>query len=463
MNLEQRLDSQRKAWQKELPVTAETRIDRLDRAIDLLLENDEKLCDAMAEDFGQRPRVMSQFTDTLPSVKALKHAKKHVRQWMRRERRPMEFPLNLLGGKAWVEYQPKGVVGLICPWNFPVYMAFGPLAGILAAGNRCMIKPSEMTPATSQLMAELIADAFDPDEIDVFCGDASVGQAFSALPFDHMFFTGSTAVGKHIMRAAAENLTPVTLELGGKSPTIIGEGADLTRAAQSIVLGKTMNAGQICLAPDYVYVQEQELNPFLERFSNELNNAFPTEKGTEDYTTIINDRHQQRLAGLVEDAVNAGVEVRSLGPEGASCPVQVAINPPESAAIMREEIFGPLLPVRTYQSLDQVIEYVNANPRPLALYYFGPDRAAHRQLLDRTLSGGATLNDVIFHIAVEDLPFGGTGASGIGHYHGHDGFKTFSHAKAVMQQSPLRIGKLLGILPPYGSRLKTVLKTELRK
>ena len=462
------MDRQRRAFRKELPVSRQVREDRLDRAIALLLEHQDELCEAMRADFGHRPVVMSKFVDIVSAINALKHARSHVGSWMKKDRRSVRFPLNMLGARAWVEYQPLGVVGIISPWNFPVNLTFAPLAGVLAAGNRCMIKPSELTPRTSALMAELIGRRFDAAELWVATGGPEVGKAFSALPFDHLLFTGATAVGRHIMRAAADNLTPVTLELGGKSPAIIGSETDLQRAADRIVLGKLMNAGQVCLAPDYACVPSRQLEAFVAALKSAGSQMYPQAAGNDQYTMVINDRHRDRIERYIQEAQDAGVEVVTVQAPPADeddrrLPLTLLIDPPEDLAVMRDEIFGPVLPIKSYGVIDEVIDYVNDHDRPLALYYFGDDDSERRLVLDRTISGGVTLDDVIFHISVEELPFGGVGASGMGAYHGFDGFRTFSHGRGVYRQPRLDIARLIGARPPYGKRLQQMMDWDLRK
>ncbi|RMD87071.1 MAG: coniferyl aldehyde dehydrogenase [Alphaproteobacteria bacterium] len=466
------LAAQRKAVLAESPVSAAVRIDRLERARALLVTHRDSLADAMAEDFRGRPRLMSQFSDIAPSVKALAFAKKHVRRWMRPERRRLEFPLGLLGAKAWIEYQPKGVVGLISPWNFPVNLTFAPLAGILAAGNRVMIKPSEITPATSDTMARLIREYFDETEITVITGGPEVGQVFSALPFDHLLFTGATAIGRHVMRAAADNLTPVTLELGGKSPVIVSRSADLAETARRVIIGKMMNAGQICLAPDYMLVPEEAVAPAVEALEAAATAFYPTVKANPDYTPIVNARHKARLLAHIEDATRKGARITVVNPAGEDftadenstvLPLHILRDVDDGMTVMQEEIFGPLLPIVSYRAIEDAIAYVNARPRPLGLYYFGRDREEERRVLDRTVSGGVTLGDVLWHVAHEDLPFGGIGPSGMGVYHGREGFRTFSHAKSIYRQSRINIGRLIGAEPPYGERLRRIVELQIRK
>lgn len=451
------LDRQKQAYLAEGEVTAETRIDRIDRAIDILKNNGPKLCEAMAADFGHRSLDQSKMTDVDGAIGPLEHAKKNVRRWMRPERRKVMFPLGIFGARGRIEYQPLGVVGCISPWNFPVQLTFSPLAGIFAAGNRTMIKPSEFTAQTSELMKELFAASFDEDEVAVCTGGPDVGGAFSRLPFDHMLFTGATSIAKHVMRAAAENLVPLTLELGGKSPVIIGRSADMELAATNIMAGKTMNAGQICLAPDYVFLPEESRDEFVEHARSSVEKMFPEIKDNPDYTSIVNERHYDRLNGYLDDARAKGADVVEINPanedfsqqEHHKIPPTIVLDPTDDMQIMQDEIFGPLLPVKQYQDVNETIDYVNGKDRPLGLYYFGQDAAEEKDVLTRTTSGGVTVNDVIMHVAQEDLPFGGVGPSGMGSYHGYDGFKNFSHAKSVYSQSKT-VSKLAAAMrPPY--------------
>ncbi len=465
MTMQSILEQQQTAFLKSLPVSASDRIDRLQRAESLLKTHSKALCKAMNADFGQRPVMLSEFVDILSAINALRHARKHVRHWMKDEKRGVRFPLNLLGARAWIQYQPKGVIGILSPWNFPVNLTFSPLADALAAGNRVMIKPSEATPETSALMADLIAAEFDPTEVSVITGDAGVAAEFSSLPFDHLLFTGSTAVGHHVMRAAAENLTPVTLELGGKSPVIIGKQTRMKDAAEKIILGKMMNAGQVCLAPDYILVSEKDMKPLCEELIQAHQRMY-TGSNTSDVSTIVSDGHHQRLVSLLDEAREHGTEVIQTGESatesGRDMPLTILINPAEDLKVMQEEIFGPLLPVLTYGSVDEAIETVNSAARPLGLYYFGPDKSEQKRVLDRTISGGVTLDDVIFHVSAEELPFGGVGASGMGAYHGYDGFRTMSHSKSVYRQSRFGLSRLIGLIPPYGKRLRRMIDLEMR-
>ena len=464
------LRRQQASFHAELPVSAAARRDRLNRGLKLLVENVDGFVSAMSEDFGHRSKEQSEITDIMSSIKSFKHTLKHFEGWMRPETRPMDFPLWLLGARAHIEYQPKGVVGIIAPWNFPVVLTFSPLANVLGAGNRAMIKPSEFTPATSELMKTLVAKYFAPEEVAVITGGPEVGKAFSELAFDHMIFTGGTAVAKHVMAAAAKNLVPLTLELGGKSPTIISKSADIASATDRVALGKMMNAGQICLAPDYMMVPPESEAAVVAGLQAAVAKQYPTLLANPDYTSVINGKNRDRLEGLVADARAKGANVTVVNPgnedfSGANTnkmPLHIIQNVTDDMAVMQEEIFGPLLPIKTYDSPNEAIEYVNGHARPLALYWFGTDAAEERQYLDRTVSGGVTVNDVIFHIAVEDLPFGGVGPSGMGSYHGLEGFRTFSHAKSIYKQPKLDLAAIAGFKPPYGDKTKKALAKELK-
>ncbi|RIJ28774.1 coniferyl aldehyde dehydrogenase [Henriciella algicola] len=450
--------------------SVEKRIDWLDRSIDLLTTHGDKLNEAMREDFGHRSVDQSNFTDIAGSIGALKHAKKHVKTWMKPEKRSTDFPLGLFGAKARIQYQPKGVIGVISPWNFPVNLTFTPLAGVFAAGNRTMIKPSEFTERTSELMKQLFAEYYSEEEVAVVTGGPDVGAAFSKLAFDHLLFTGATSIAYHVMRAAADNLVPLTLELGGKSPVILGESADLEKAAKRIMAGKTLNAGQICLAPDYAFVPKAKTQDFIKAASASVESMFPTGiKDNEDYTSVINQRHFERLNGYIDDARSKGAEVINLNPKQEDLTQQphhkiaptIIVDPTDDMKVMQDEIFGPILPIKTYGSTQEAVDYINAHPRPLGLYYFGQDADEREHVLNNTTSGGVTVNDVIFHVAQEDLPFGGVGPSGMGSYHGVDGFREFSHRKSVYTQ----VGPdLMAIArPPYGEKYRKLVAGRLKK
>ena len=465
------LDRQRAAYLAEGVVSSETRMDRLERAVQVVKKHQKAFVQAMNEDFGHRSEHQSLFTDVASSVGPLRHAQQNLKRWQKKDKRKVTPGLlALLGAKAWVEYQPLGVVGVISPWNFPVNLTFTPLAGVLSAGNRCMIKPSEYTPATSAAMAAGFAEEFDEEEIAVITGGPQTGADFSGLAFDHLLFTGATSVAKHVMRAASENLVPVTLELGGKSPVIISPKADMAPTTDALMAGKMMNAGQICLAPDYVFVPRDRMGEFVESSKRSVAKMYPTLLDNPDYTSVVNARHFERINGYVDEARERGVEVVEINPADEDFRQQSAnkiaptllIDPPEDSAVMQEEIFGPVMPIKSYDSLDETLDYVNSHDRPLGLYYFGTDQQETERVLNQTTSGGVTLNDVVMHVAQENLPFGGVGPSGMGAYHGEDGFRTFSHAKAVFKQATFNPAEKLGLRPPYGDKLMNLLKTQIK-
>ena len=467
--MRQQLEKQKAACIRDGLPSAEIRIERLEKSIELLCDHGDALCEAMSADFGHRSTDQSRFSDIISSIDTLKYAKKNLRSWMRPEKRATLFPLGLFGARAAVHYQPKGVVGIISPWNFPVNRTFAPLAGVLAAGNRAMIKPSEFTEQTSALMAELFSKYYEEDEVAVFTGGADVGAEFSSLPFDHMVFTGATSIAHHVMRAAAENLVPVTLELGGKSPVIISESADVPKAALRIMSGKTLNAGQICLAPDYVFLPEGKESEFVEAAKSAVTAMFPDGlRDNDDYTSVVNKHHLERLNTYLEDARAKGAEVIALNPGDEDFSQQshhkmaphIVVNANDDMLVMQDEIFGPILPVRTYSNVQETVAYINKNPRPLGLYYFGSDTVERDYVLHNTTSGGVTVNDVFFHVAQEDLPFGGVGPSGMGAYHGKEGFKEFSHKKAVYTQA--RADLFAIIRPPYGETFRKFIGSRIK-
>ena len=468
-NMEAMLAKQKAACIRDGIPPAEQRIEWLEKSIDLLCTHGEGLCDAMSADFGHRSKDQSNFSDISSSIDTLKFAKKNVRAWMRPSRRSAQFPLGLLGARAAVHYQPKGVVGVISPWNFPVNLTFAPLAGVFAAGNRAMIKPSEFTAQTSELMAELFSQYYSEEEVAFVTGGPEVGAAFTKLPFDHIVFTGATSIAHHVMRAAAENLVPVTLELGGKSPVIVGESADVEKAALRIMSGKTLNAGQICLAPDYVFVPENKRDEFIAAARSAVEGMFPSGlKDNDDYTSVVNRQHFDRLQSYIQDAESKGGDVIEINPKDEDFSQQshhkmapsIVANATDDMKVMQDEIFGPILPIKTYKDTKDAVAYINAHPRPLGLYYFGSDATERDYVLNNTTSGGVTVNDVVFHIAQEDLPFGGVGPSGMGAYHGKDGFLEFSHKKAVFTQIS---ADLLGVIrPPYGEKFRKLIGTRLK-
>ncbi len=470
MTMTDTLALQRAAFMAELPVSLDVRRDRLKRAAAMIRDHADAFCDALSEDFGHRSRAQSMLTDVAAAIAPIDHALKRLDRWAAREKRPVQFPLGLLGARAWVEYQPKGVVGVIAPWNFPVNLVMGPVAGAFAAGNRVMVKTSEFTPRTAALFERIAPDYFATEELAFVSGGPDVGKAFAELPFDHLLFTGATGIGRHILHAAADNLTPVTLELGGKSPVIFGTGADIAKATERVAIGKMLNAGQICLAPDYLLVPEAQEQAVVDGLKSAVSAMYPTLLANPDYTAIINDRHHRRLTDWIEDARAKGATVEVVNPGGEDfagsnarkMPLHIVRDATDDMIVMQEEIFGPVLPVRRYSGIDGAIAEVNRRDRPLGLYYFGPDADERRRVTDRTISGGVTLDDVIFHVSMEDLPFGGVGPSGMGSYHGRDGFRTFSHAKAVYKQARIDVAKLAGLKPPYGKATLASVRRQMK-
>jgi coniferyl-aldehyde dehydrogenase len=464
------LERQRSAFVAEREAPLAVRTGRLERGLELLVSHEREFCEALAADFGQRPADITRFADLLPSVLAFRDARRHLRRWMRPLRRSPGWPLLMPGIRARIVHQALGVVGVISPWNFPVNLSFAPLAGILAAGNRCMIKPSELTPQTAALMRRLVAKYFAENEVAVVTGGRGVAEAFSQLPFDHLVFTGSTTVGRRVMAAAAANLVPVTLELGGKCPAIVGRSAALARAVDRIMLGKLVNAGQVCLAPDHVYVARETIDEFTKLAQQWVARSYPVAQQDRDCTSIISEAHAQRIEALLEDARSKGASVITLGAARAPGSAERRVLQPAlvlgvtaEMRLMREEIFGPLLPLLPYDRIEEVIGEVNRRPAPLALYYFGRDTDEERTVLARTISGGVTVNDIAMHFLSEALPFGGVGASGMGAYHGEHGFRRFSHARAVLKQTPFDMAGLVGLRPPYGPRLRQSLRVLLRR
>jgi acyl-CoA reductase-like NAD-dependent aldehyde dehydrogenase len=369
-------------------------------------------------------------------------------------------------GRAEIRPQPLGCIGIVTPWNYPLYLAIGPLTAAFAAGNRALVKMSEFTPSTATLFAELAARYFKPDELAVVGGDHELAQAFTRLPFDHLLFTGSTAVGRLVMKAAAENLTPVTLELGGKSPAIIAPGYPIAKAVARIMVGKCLNAGQTCIAPDYVLLPAGEEENFIAAARAVVASSYPDFERNADYTAVVNLRHANRLRGYLDDASEKGARLVPLAdvPSKESGPQRLAptlvLNTHDQMRIMQDEIFGPLLPVLTYKHIDEALAYVNAHDRPLALYLFDHDKQRIELVLNQTIAGGVTINDTILHIAQDELPFGGVGPSGMGHYHGREGFLTFSKQKPVFYQS--RINGIGLFNPPYGKLFERLIKVLLR-
>ena len=459
------LATQRAAFARGAP-DYDRRIAALDALRDGVRAHQQALVDAVSEDFGGRAAEETLLLELFPLLEEIRNARRRLRGWMRpRAVRPAWF---LLPGRARVMWQPLGVVGVMSAWNYQLLLSVSPVVGALAAGNHVMLKPSEVAPRTAALLVQILAERFPREYVAGVTGDADVAAAFSALPFNHLIFTGSTRVGKLVMRAASEHLVPVTLELGGKSPVIVHRDAPLARTVDRIVTGKLYNAGQTCVAPDYALVQRDRVEAFVAEVRRVSAARYPRLVETRDYTRIVTRRHWERLQALVDDARARGARVETVNPAAESCtpenrvfPPTVVVDPADDMGVMQEELFGPVLPVVAYDTLDDAIAYVNARPRPLALYYFDDDRRRVDDVLARTISGGVAINDVVVHLGADNLPFGGVGASGMGHYHGRDGFETFSKKKGVFLQS--RFGGSGLLAPPYTDRKRSLIHRLLRR
>lgn len=459
--LRQLFDAQRQASRAQAEVPDALRRDRLERVRLLLDRYADELSAAVEADFGVRSSRLTEVADLLVLRSLLAHSRRSLARWMRPQK--VSTPLHLQPSRAYLLRQPLGVVGVVSPWNYPLQLALAPAITALAAGNRVMLKPSELTPRTSAVLAQRISELFTADEFAVVQGGKDVAQAFVSLPFDHLIFTGSTTVGRQVAAAAAANLTPTTLELGGKSPCILDVSADMDSAALKIAHGKLLNAGQTCIAPDYLLLPRGREQAFTEAYGRAVAQLFPSFKGPNpDYATIINPAQRARLEALLDDAVAQGARVQHLGGTGGSAGVHAGQMPPvlvfdtqPSMQVMQEEIFGPILPVLPYDSLDDAIRFINARPRPLALYWFGRDAAAQDRVLKATVSGGVCINDTLMHVAHDNLPFGGVGDSGWGAYHGDVGFERLTQSKPVLVSSRWFRGDLF--YPPYGPRFDRVL------
>ena len=424
------------------------RRDALERLRAVIVGGRLRFAAAISADFGVRSQVETDLLEIAPALSAVCHAHKRLARWMKPVRRPVD--LTFQPARAWVRHQPLGVIGVVSPWNYPLLLALGPLVDALAAGNRVMLKPSELTPAFAELLRTELATRFDADEVAVVTGGPETAAAFTQLPFDHLLFTGSTAVGRKVMAAAAQNLTPVTLELGGKSPTLVLPGADVAKAARSIAFGKFVNAGQTCIAPDYVLAPRREAQALAEAVLARARASYPEPADDPEYSGVIDVRHHARLSAAVEEARAGGARVLSYGRQGGrKLGPTVVLDAPQSSTLMRDEIFGPVLPIVAYDTVDEAIAFVNAREKPLAMYVLGGSAREREAVLARTTSGGATLNGTLLHIAQESLPFGGVGPSGTGAYHGYEGFRRFSHARGVHAVGPFNGMEMLG--PPWGA------------
>ena len=460
------LQQQRRAFLNAEPPTLTQRKANLKKLRDAVIAYRSELQNAVSEDFGHRSHHETDVMELVGIIQSIDYLSKKLRRFMKPERRHVS--LFYRSAKAHVEYQPKGIIGVMAPWNYSISLTLIPLATALAAGNRAMLKPSELTPRTSDVLHRMLSTTFSSDEVAVILGGPEVGAAFSALPFDHLLFTGSTPVGRKVMKAASDNLVPLTLELGGKSPVIVARGNVNPRTLSSIAYGKLSNGGQTCVAPDYALVHEEDLEAFIKQYNETVTRFYPNGPDCADYTSIVSDRHYARLQGLLDDAREKGARVIEMGtqPESASKRVRtlaptLVIGAKDDDSIMQEEIFGPILPIKTYRDIDEVITYINDRPRPLALYYFGEKDADCRKLLRRTTSGNVGINNTIIHVAQDDLPFGGVGASGMGAYHGIEGFRSMSHAKGVFDQGRWNLPSLLQA--PFGKLMEFALVMTLGK
>ncbi|EJN06332.1 coniferyl aldehyde dehydrogenase [Phyllobacterium sp. YR531] len=455
----------RTAWLSNRP-DYEQRYDDLKRLRSALKDRLELMVDVISADFGHRSRHESLLGEGMTVFSEIDHMLSHLKSWMKPEKRSAGW--RMWPAKAEVRYVPVGVVGVISPWNYPVNLALTPLATAIAAGNHVYLKPSEHTPRTSEFLAALLADVFPASRVAVALGGPEVGGAFAGLAFDHLLFTGSTAVGKKVMAAAAPNLTPVTLELGGKSPVFLGETAPVKKAVTRLITGKLYNAGQTCIAPDYALVPHARKDEFVEAVRREVTSRYTQIDTTPDYTHIVNEGQYRRLRSLLDDAVNRGHEVITLAePRDAGAaeikrllPPTLVLNPSDDSRIMQEEIFGPILPIKTYTTVDEAIDYINAHERPLAFYCFSDDKFETEKLLSNIVAGGVCVNETLLHIVCNDLPFGGVGASGMGHYHGREGFRTFSKAMPVLHQARMPLSDRLK--PPYKGLANLIVRLFVR-
>ncbi|WP_299017325.1 coniferyl aldehyde dehydrogenase [uncultured Photobacterium sp.] len=456
--MDKTLQEQRARFMAAPMPTLQQRRDKLKALKQSLLKFKQPLCDALNRDYGRRSQHDSLMADILPCVMNINYTLKHLKKWMKPSRR--HAGILLAPAKVEVIYQPLGVVGIVVPWNFPVMLSIGPLISAVAAGNRAMIKLSEFTPQTNSVLRQLLNETFSHDEVAVFEGEADTAAAFTALQFDHLLFTGSTAVGRHVMHAAADNLTPVTLELGGKTPTLIAPDMPLDTAVERMIYGKSMNAGQICVAPDYVLVPEKKVDDFVAEYQKQFSAMYPEGVVSQDFASVVNERQYQRLLDWLNEAKDKGAKVipchdRARIDQQHRMITHLVLNTSDDMTLMQEEIFGPLLPVIPYKQLDQALEYIRQRPRPLALYLMSFDPTLQQQVKATTHSGGMCINESLFHVAADDAPFGGIGHSGMGHYHGKEGFETFSKAKTVLSRGKFTTAKL--VTPPYGGWIQKLM------
>ena len=461
-NLEALVELQRSKFRAEGEVTYATRIDRLKRLKALIVENKIEFAKTTKREFGgARSYEFSLFSEFAGKVEGIDYSMKHLKEWMKPEKRKTNKPMNFLGGKSEVRHFPKGVVGIISPWNLPFGLTVAPLTSALAAGNRALLKPSEFVPETAALFADVVPKYFANDEVAVVTGGAEISQRFAELPFDHLLFTGSTNIGAKVMQSASKNLVPVTLELGGKSPVIIGRSAKLDLAGTRLTFGKLLNGGQLCLSPDYVVVPNELEEQLIARVVQEAQSMYPNITENEDYAGVINERHFARLQNYIDDAVAKGAKLTIVGADKTRAsednrrmPLHILQSVNEDMLVMHEEIFGPILPVMTYSDVGEVPDMIEPRRNPLAMYYFGKDKSEQEYLLSNVQSGGVCINDITLHYVQEDLPFGGVGASGMGAYHGPEGFRTLSHARAIYSQTMIDVLPIIGARPPFGNKFR---------
>lgn len=450
---------QKQAYAKQPMPSAESRIAQLDQLKAALLKHEDALAEAVNQDFSCRSKDETKIAEILTTVEGIKYAKARIRGWMKPEKRHVGV-LHAPSSNQ-IIYQPLGVIGIMVPWNYPIQLALVPLMTALAAGNRAMIKMSEFTPKTNAALKTMLAEIFDETQVALIEGEVEVSSAFSELAWDHLIFTGSTAVGKIVMAAAAKNLTPVTLELGGKSPTIIAPGMNMQDAVERIAFGKSLNAGQTCIAPDYILLPEGKQQEFIDTYQKTFARMYPSIRDNDNYTAIVNERQHQRLTAWAKEAGEQGAKVTVINPKNEDfsgtrkMPLHIIENGTDDMKVLQEELFGPVLPIITYKSLDDALHYINERDRPLALYLFSYDKTIQDKVLSHTHAGGVTINDTLMHLAQDDMPFGGVGPSGMGHYHGKEGFIALSKAKAVHKKGKFNSGQF--IYPPYGTAIQKMI------
>ncbi len=462
--------AQQKSFVEDGEPDLKTRKDRISRVIALAIKYADRITEATHADYGSRDPELGKALDVVGLIDGLKADRSATSGFMRGERRASAFPLGLLGGRSRVHYEPLGVIGNISPWNFPINLSLSMLGAAFGAGNRVILKPSDQTPLTSHAIAEAVAEYFDDVELAAFAGGLDLAVEFPKLPFDHLMFTGSPALARIVCAEAAKNLTPVTLELGGKSPVIVSRTADLAESARRIMWGKCLNGGQVCLAPDYGFIPAGSESAFIEAADKVVREMFPTMVDNDQYVNFVNERHYERVLGYIDDARGKGAQIIEVNPaserfpsDARKMPITFVLNATDDMLISREEIFGPVFLIRTYTAFSDAIDYINARPKPLALYYFGEDDKEWQTALTKTSSGGAVRNDVVVHYMQHQLPFGGVGNSGTGRYHGIEGFKRFSNARGVYEQSNTAAKALrMALNFPMKSLHRKVIKAKIR-